>query len=231
MVGYELLGGTRPFQGDSYSSVLREILTVEPRPLEDLNPLVPEAVVGFIHKCLQKDPTRRYQRIELLRGDLETVIEQMGLHRGHDLLADYAQDPMGVSDRFLAKRLTKHLDQGLYFENMGRGRIDDALREYQRALYLDPENATAREHLEKLERERLKSAADAPAPWPATTSAPATREWDTAPESATPATATTRGSKPAAPAHTPTPRHMPRYPAPGPAPAPRPRIRGTRPPA
>jgi hypothetical protein len=96
---------------------------------------------------------------------------------------------------------------------MGRGKIDDALREYHRALYLDPENATAREHFEKLERERerLKSAANAPAH--AASGAPATRE---------PAAAASRGS--ATPAHIPTPRHMPRYPAAGPAPAPRPRI-------
>uniref|UniRef100_A0A832I5K1 Serine/threonine protein kinase n=1 Tax=Eiseniibacteriota bacterium TaxID=2212470 RepID=A0A832I5K1_UNCEI len=38
VVAYELLGGQRPFQGDSYSTVLRAILTVEPPSLAAFNP-------------------------------------------------------------------------------------------------------------------------------------------------------------------------------------------------
>jgi len=50
VVAYELLGGRRPFQGESYSALLQEILNVEPPALESLNPTVPPAVVRVIHK-------------------------------------------------------------------------------------------------------------------------------------------------------------------------------------
>jgi hypothetical protein len=161
VVGYELLGGQRPFQGDSYSTVLRSILTVEPPPLEQMNPLVPDEVVALVHKMLQKDMSKRYQSIWIVRGDLETVIEQLGLHRGKDLLREYVQEPERVREVFHKKHLSRHLDQGLYFENMGLGKIDDAAREFQRVLFLDPRNDVAREHLAKLENERKRLTAEA----------------------------------------------------------------------
>ncbi len=154
VVGYELLGGKRPFPGDSYSSVLRSILTVEPPPLESFNPLVPEDVVGIIHRMLQKDVSKRFQGMSQVRGDLETVVEQMGLHRGKDLLREYAQDPARVGQILRKKRLSRHLDQGLYYENMGLSKIDDALLEFRRVLHLEPDNKIAAEHLKKLERDR-----------------------------------------------------------------------------
>ncbi len=173
VVAFELLGGQRPFLGDSYSTVLRSILTVEPPDVTHFNPLVPEDVARIVRTMLAKDVSRRYATIAQVREELESIIEQMGLHRGKDLLREYALEPQTVSDRWRSKRLSRHLDQGLYFENMGLGKIDDALLEFRRVLHLDPGNATARDHVKKLERDRdavVASAAPAgvsPTPPPA----------------------------------------------------------------
>ncbi len=165
VVGYELLGGQRPFSGDSYSTVLRSVLTVDPPRLEDVNPLVPPEVVAVVVKMLQKDVSKRYARISQVRSDLEAVIDQMGLHRSRDLLRQYAQDPENVAESLKKKRLSRHMDQGLYYETMGRGKIDDAILEFRRVVHLDPDNKDAREHLRKLEKERqsLESQSDADA--------------------------------------------------------------------
>ena len=154
VVAYELLGGTRPFSGDSYSTVLRSILTVEPLELSHFNPLVPEEVARIVRGMLQKDVSKRTQTISQVRESFEDVIETSGLHRGKDLLREYAIDPEGVSNKWRQKRLSRHLDQGLYFENMGLGKIDDALLEFRRVLHLDSGNTVAREHVKKLERDR-----------------------------------------------------------------------------
>jgi serine/threonine protein kinase len=164
VVAYELLGGQRPFSGDSYSTVLRAILTVEPPDVTHFNPLVPEDVATIVRNMLQKDVSKRYETIAQARQELEAVIEQLGLLRGKDLLRDYALDPQTVGDRWRKKRLSRHMDQGLYFENMGLGKIDDALLEFRRVLHLDPENNTARDHVKKLEREREKLISKPPAP-------------------------------------------------------------------
>ena len=162
VVAYELLGGAKPFEGENYTTIIRSILTVEPKPLETLNPLVPAEVMGIVQKMLQKDASRRYPHISQARGELENVIEQMGLIRSRDLLREYAQDPKSVIETLRRKRLSKHLDQGVYFETMGLGKIDDALLEFRRVLHLEPGNKTAQEHVKKLERERVKMASTAP---------------------------------------------------------------------
>ena len=156
VVAYELLGGQRPFSGDSYATVLRSILTFDPPEVTQFNPLVPEDVAAVVRKMLAKDVSKRYATISQAREDLEGVIEQLGLLRGKDLLKEYAFEPEAVGDRWRKKRLTRHLDQGMFFENMGLLKIDDALLEFRRALHLDPENAVARDHTKKLERERDK---------------------------------------------------------------------------
>jgi len=167
VVAYELLGGTRPFAGDSYSTVLRAILTLDPPELSHFNPLVPEEVAAVVRKMLAKDVGKRYANIAQAREELEGIIEQLGLLRGKDLLKEYASSPEVVGQKWRQKRLSRHLDQGLFFENMGLGKIDDALLEFRRVLHLDPNNAVAKDHLKKLERERDKVAAQKPQAAPA----------------------------------------------------------------
>jgi tRNA A-37 threonylcarbamoyl transferase component Bud32 len=167
VVAYELLGGTRPFTGDSYSTVLRSILTVEPPELSHFNPLVPEDVAAIVRKMLAKDVGKRYATITQAREELEGIIEQLGLLRGKDLLKEYAIDPAAVGQKWRQKRMSRHLDQGLYYENMGLGKIDDALLEFRRVLHLDPNNTVAKDHVKKLERDREKVAAQQPQPAPA----------------------------------------------------------------
>jgi hypothetical protein len=115
---------------------------------------------------LQKDVSKRYAKTSQVRGELESVIEQLGLQRQRDLLREYAQEPERVAETLKKKRLSRHMDQGQYFENMGRGKIDDAILEYKRVVYLDPDNKSARDKLKKLEAERtaLQTHPDMPPP-------------------------------------------------------------------
>src|SRR5262249_2195411 len=137
----------RPFQGESYSALLQEILNVEPPALESLNPTVPTAVVRVIHKMLQKNLERRYQKIGDARGDLETVIEDMALLRGKDLLREYVRDVL------MGRRLTRYLERGRAYESLGPPKVGEALHEFRCALFVDPGNAEARERVKHLERE------------------------------------------------------------------------------
>jgi hypothetical protein len=161
VVAYELLGGKRPFEGESYSTVLRSILTVEPRDLTQFNPLVTPEVARIVRGMLQKDVSKRHATIVQVREEIGDAIEQMGLTRWRDLLREYVADPVTVGERWRKKRLARHLDQGMYFENMGLGKIDDALLEFRRVLHLDPGNAAGREHVARLETERDKLVASA----------------------------------------------------------------------
>ncbi len=68
---YEMLTGERPFGGDTPTSVLSSILKDTPRPLGELTPSIPRDVQRIVHRCLNKDPVRRYQSAIDLRNDLE----------------------------------------------------------------------------------------------------------------------------------------------------------------
>jgi non-specific serine/threonine protein kinase len=56
---YEMLAGQRPFAGP-LEALLRQHMTVEPRPVSDLRPLVPKTVAAAIMKALAKLPADRH---------------------------------------------------------------------------------------------------------------------------------------------------------------------------
>lgn len=67
---YEMLTGSRAFQGTSSMSVLSAVLTAEPAPLPAD---VPYELRKIIERCLRKDPERRLQHI----GDVKLALEDL----------------------------------------------------------------------------------------------------------------------------------------------------------
>lgn len=74
IVLYEMLTGQRPFTGGGSPAILNAILNVEPRPLSQLRPDIPADIEAAVHKALQKDPSRRFQRIDLLANIFGTAL-------------------------------------------------------------------------------------------------------------------------------------------------------------
>jgi len=58
---YEMLTGTRPFQGTSTKVILDSVVCDEPAPLRDTRPDVPARLAHVVNRLLQKDPEERYQ--------------------------------------------------------------------------------------------------------------------------------------------------------------------------
>ncbi len=58
---YELLGGDVPFVAETLTQLTALVLQEAPRPLSELRPDVPPGLVQIISKCLEKDPTKRFQ--------------------------------------------------------------------------------------------------------------------------------------------------------------------------
>jgi len=66
---YEMLTSKCPFPGQTTSDVLESILKTEPN-WEALPPEIPLVLRDLVHKCLEKDPERRYQSATELCQDL-----------------------------------------------------------------------------------------------------------------------------------------------------------------
>jgi serine/threonine-protein kinase len=67
---YEMASGTRPFRGDNLYRLCTAIIQ---EPLPPLPERVPAGIAAVIKRCLQKEPSRRYQRASELRAALEAL--------------------------------------------------------------------------------------------------------------------------------------------------------------
>jgi TolB-like protein/Flp pilus assembly protein TadD/predicted Ser/Thr protein kinase len=97
---YEMLTGRLPFKSHDTQAAFYSILNEEPEPVKSLSPEVPEEVVGIIRKCLEKDPSFRYQSAGELLRDLKAYKE------GRDL--------QGLTSEWAAKRKRPHKKALIY---------------------------------------------------------------------------------------------------------------------
>ena len=78
---YELLGGRKPFQGDSAASTMYKILHEMPQALDELDPDIGAPLTTIVDRAMAKAREDRYQRMTDLLRDLEAAYEPM---RGAD---------------------------------------------------------------------------------------------------------------------------------------------------
>ncbi|HEY3216945.1 MAG TPA: protein kinase [Candidatus Eisenbacteria bacterium] len=74
-VVYEMATGKKAFEGKSQASLIAAILKEEPRPITELQPLVPPALERVVKRCLAKDPDDRWQSARDLMHELEWIRE------------------------------------------------------------------------------------------------------------------------------------------------------------
>jgi eukaryotic-like serine/threonine-protein kinase len=73
VVLYWLATGEQPFPGGSLSTVLYKVVHTEPIPPRKLNPALPARFESIIQKCMEKDPSARYQTGEELARELSEL--------------------------------------------------------------------------------------------------------------------------------------------------------------
>ncbi|HEV3334716.1 MAG TPA: protein kinase [Bryobacteraceae bacterium] len=61
LVLYQMIGGQRPFTGESPASIIASIMKEQPRPLNEVQPLAPPGLEPIVETCLEKDPDKRWQ--------------------------------------------------------------------------------------------------------------------------------------------------------------------------
>jgi serine/threonine protein kinase len=72
---YEMATGKPAFSGKSRASLIAAILTTEPPPISQLQPLTPPALERVVKTCLAKDPDDRWQSARDIATNLEWIAE------------------------------------------------------------------------------------------------------------------------------------------------------------
>jgi serine/threonine protein kinase/predicted Zn-dependent protease len=73
VVLYEMVTGSRPFDGPTAAITFDALLNKTPQPVRDRNPQAPAELERIIGKLLEKDRELRYKSAAELRGDLERL--------------------------------------------------------------------------------------------------------------------------------------------------------------
>ncbi len=77
---YEMVTGNKAFEGKSQASLISAIMTAEPTPPSELEPISPPILDRILGMCLAKDPAERWQSAHDLTAAL-TWIPRPASHR------------------------------------------------------------------------------------------------------------------------------------------------------
>src|SRR3990172_1908878 len=72
---YEMATGKRAFDGHSRASLIASIMSSQPRPISELQPLTPPALDRLVRKCLAKDSDARWQSASDVADELRWITE------------------------------------------------------------------------------------------------------------------------------------------------------------
>lgn len=72
---YELLSGKHPYEAKSSTEILLQILRDDPVPISKAAPKIPQDLETIVMKCLERDPSRRYESSKALAEDLQRYLD------------------------------------------------------------------------------------------------------------------------------------------------------------
>ncbi len=82
VVLYEMVTGSKAFNGNTHASLVSSILRDEPRPLRELQPLTPPLLDHIVSRCLAKDPDERWQGASDLSRELQWIHQAAAVSGG-----------------------------------------------------------------------------------------------------------------------------------------------------
>jgi tetratricopeptide (TPR) repeat protein/TolB-like protein len=82
LILYEMVTGNVPFTGESTLKVMYQRIQEKPKNPKTLNPDLPNWFVQVIMRCLERDPTTRYQRADEVVLDLQGAKSTVSSYRG-----------------------------------------------------------------------------------------------------------------------------------------------------
>ncbi|MEO6119274.1 MAG: serine/threonine-protein kinase [Terriglobales bacterium] len=77
LILYEMFSGRRAFAGASGMALIRKQVEETPAALHQVNPHIPQFLQGIVHRCIEKDPKKRFQTaaelVTALKGGIPEI--------------------------------------------------------------------------------------------------------------------------------------------------------------
>ncbi|HKY26362.1 MAG TPA: protein kinase, partial [Pyrinomonadaceae bacterium] len=104
---YEMLTGTWPFRGKTTIDVRHAVLYDAPRPVSELRKEpIPPRIQEILDRCMAKDPRDRYQKMDDLRDDLRSVLQELAVAVPGQ---SYAEPPRHLGGKSTVSRAVRWL--------------------------------------------------------------------------------------------------------------------------
>ena len=81
VIAYEMLTGQKPFQGNSWASVMHQIMSVDPPPVSQHRQDLGDEVTTVLRKALSKDPEARYASCREFADELSHAVTGVTIQR------------------------------------------------------------------------------------------------------------------------------------------------------
>lgn len=153
---YEIIAGMKPFNGDTYEAMVASIMSTEPEPLQKLRVDVNPEIDELVSKALVKVVDSRYQSAEDFSDGIYKELQRYKIPPVKKLISGFLKNPIKVTDKLRAEKISNHMESALYYVTMGEGRLKEAKKEFQEVLRFDKKNKSAKEYLKKLEAHSAK---------------------------------------------------------------------------
>ncbi|HZU70527.1 MAG TPA: serine/threonine-protein kinase [Ktedonobacteraceae bacterium] len=154
VVVYEWLTGSRPFTG-TVAEIITQILTVPPQPLRKKNPAISGSLEQVVERALAKDAHQRFTSVLEFAQAFEATIEPGRITQSTSLPASMRLSPSTATGTNTSEatppQQNKKTDQQRVKEQLlaegnahaMNGNYQEAIRAYDRAIALDPNDAAA----------------------------------------------------------------------------------------
>jgi len=103
VVLYRLVSGVMPFDGETLGRICMLILNGEPAPLRAIRPDLAAGFEHVVHRCLEKDPLRRFQTV----GELAAALAPIAAASAASPSSGVTALPAGSSPRVIVPSLSR----------------------------------------------------------------------------------------------------------------------------
>jgi len=139
VVAYELLTGKRPFTAENRFALYERILRVDPKPVKEMNPAIPDKIAATITLCLNKEPGLRLRSCKAFADQLDEIVHENF----------FASDGEAITNETL-KILRQYRESFSFFFDLDNSQIYRLLqvcqtRDYKKGDVIFEEGSIARE--------------------------------------------------------------------------------------